>query len=406
LVKGQFGGADLRSGSEFSPDEILARVLARKDEFGITRVAVLTGLDRIGVPVVMVCRPNARSSAVFNGKGVDLAAAKASGLMEAVETWHAENIRLPLVFASFADLEGRMRLIDTEGLPKRPGPLFDPHAPILWIEGRNLMDGQAITLPFEIVHIDTRMSGPPMSGALSMTTNGLASGATFAGAINHGLCELIERDASSLWRQSPPREQDARHLDLATVDDPQSLAVLDRLSNAELDVAVWDITTDIGVCAFQCTITDRASETAHVGVGSACHPRRSRALLAAVLEAAQVRTTYIIGSREDIEPSDYDPSFLARRNAEARALMRPTTRARSFQSAATSEFETVETQVDWLLDRLRSIGLTQAIAVDLTQPEYGVPVVRMVVPGLEGFDHHPAQYAPGPRARAFRERTS
>src|SRR5580693_537581 len=105
-----------------SPDDTIAKVMPLAAEFGITRVAVLTGLDRTGIPVVMVCRPNARSSAVFNGKGVDLAAAKASGIMEAVETWHAENVRLPLVFASFADLHRRMSLIDIEGLPKRPGP--------------------------------------------------------------------------------------------------------------------------------------------------------------------------------------------------------------------------------------------------------------------------------------------
>ena len=69
----------------------------------------------------------------------------------------------------------------------------------------------------------------------------------------------------------------------------------------------------------------------HIGVGAACHPARATALLRAVLEAAQVRTTYIIGSREDIEPGDYDPATLARRNAEARALMRPTERSRDFQ---------------------------------------------------------------------------
>ena len=396
----------LRQWSHLSPEETIARVMALKRVFGITRIANLTGLDRTGIPVVMVCRPNARSSAVFNGKGVDLATAKASGIMEAVETWHAENIRLPLVFASFHDLQGRMSLVDIDGLPKRPGLSFDPHLPILWVQGRNLTDDQSIGLPFEIAHIDSRMSGPPMSGTLSMTTNGLASGVSFAEAASHGLCELIERDASSLWRQSLPGEQDARRLDLATVDDPQSLSVLNCLNNAQLDVAVWDITTDVGVCAFQCYITDRASETGHVGVGSACHPRRSRALLGAILEAAQVRTTYIIGSREDIEPSDYDPSFLARRNAETRAFMRLTTRVRSFKSVATSEFGSAEAQVEWLLDRLRSIGLTQAVAVDLTLPEYGIPVVRMVVPGLEGFDHHPAQYQPGPRARAVRERIS
>jgi ribosomal protein S12 methylthiotransferase accessory factor YcaO len=76
--------------------------------------------------------------------------------------------------------------------------------------------------------------------------------------------------------------------------------------------------------------------------------------------------------------------------------------ARDFRSVAGRRFETAEAEVEWLLDRLRSIGLKQAIAVDLTRPGIGVPVVRMIVPGLEGSDHHPANYAPG--ARAARQR--
>jgi ribosomal protein S12 methylthiotransferase accessory factor len=116
-----------------------------------------------------------------------------------------------------------------------------------------------------------------------------------------------------------------------------------------------------------------------------------------------VRTTYIIGSREDIEPSDYDPATLRRRNAEARALMRQGGGARDFRSVASRSFETAEAEVEWLFDRMRSIGLKQAIAVDLTRPEIDIPVVRMIVPGLEGSDHHPANYAPGARAVRRRE---
>ena len=63
---------------------------------GITRIANITGLDRLGIPVVMVCRPNSRSIAVSQGKGLTLDAAKASGLMESVETFHAESITRPL----------------------------------------------------------------------------------------------------------------------------------------------------------------------------------------------------------------------------------------------------------------------------------------------------------------------
>jgi YcaO-like protein with predicted kinase domain len=388
-----------------TPDDTIARVLAFKSAFGITRVANLTGLDRTGIPVVMVCRPNARSSAVFNGKGLGIAAAKASGLMEAVETWHAENVRLPLQYASFADLNGRLNLVDVEGLPRcRPDAQFDRHAPILWVEGRNLMDERAIWLPFEIVHADSRVSGPPMSGSLSMSTNGLASGSDLLEAVRHGLCEVIERDATSLWRQGAAREKDAGRLNLATIDDPKSLAILDRLTGADLDVAIWDITTDVGAATFQCLVVDRTGETGHLGVGAACHPQRAIALLRAVLEAAQVRTTYIIGSREDIEPADYDPAALRARNAEMRAFMRQSAGGRDFRSVVSARFDTFGGEVDWLLGRLRSIGLSQAIAVDLTRPEFGIPVVRIVVPGLEGSDHHAQNYAPGARACAVRSR--
>jgi YcaO-like protein with predicted kinase domain len=386
-----------------TPDETIARVLAHKGVLGITRVANLTGLDRTGIPVVMVSRPNARSSAVFNGKGIDIAAAKASALMEAAETWHAEHVRAPLRLATFAEMREGSPVVDVDRLPRLPGAGFDPQLPVLWVEGLNLMDGGPVWAPFEIVHADYRAAGPPASGSFSMSTNGLASGNRFPEAVRHGLCELIERDATSLWRQMPAREQEARRLSLATVDDPKSLAILKLLANAELEVAVWDITADVGVAAFQCYVVDPASESGHLGVGAASRVQREIALRAAILEAAQVRTTYIIGSREDIEPGDYDPATLRRRNAEARALMRQGGGARDFRSVASRSFETAEAEVEWLLDRMRSIGLKQAIAVDLTRPEIDIPVVRMIVPGLEGSDHHPANYAPGARAVRRRE---
>src|SRR5262252_4561385 len=98
----------------FTPEQTVARVRPLLARFGITRVANLTGLDRTGVPVVMVCRPNARSSAVFHGKGIDIAAAKASGLMESIETWHAEHMQLPLRLGSFNELHRTLALADVD----------------------------------------------------------------------------------------------------------------------------------------------------------------------------------------------------------------------------------------------------------------------------------------------------
>ena len=395
-----------RAGADraLAPQETLARVLPLAAAFGVTRIANLTGLDRTGIPVVMVCRPNARSTAVFHGKGIDLASAKASGVTEAIETWHAEHIRRPLRFASFAELSKDVKTADVDLLPRIPDSRFEGDAPLLWVEGRNLMDGDAVWAPFEMVHAHSTIGGPPVSGCFSGSTNGLASGNHILEATSHALCELIERDATALWHQSPAAEQDRRRVDLATVDDAECLAVLNLFARAQIDVAVWDVTTDVGVPAFQCFAADRTGEIGHVGVGAGCHPTRRIALLRATTEAAQVRTTYIVGSREDIRHADYRSAALAEKSARARAMMRPVARSRDFASVGSFDFATFEAEVAWIVERLRSAGIRQAIAVDLTRSEFAVPVVRVVAPGLEGFDHFPAFYAPGARARALQGR--
>ena len=393
-----------RSGTHRSrtPDETLSHLLPLLPRFGITRVANLSGLDRIGLPVVAVCRPNARSSAVFHGKGVDLVAAKVSGIMEAVETWHAETVQVPLRFGSAEDLRPCVALIDTDGLPRRSTAAFSPDTPLLWVEGRDLLSEASTWLPFEIVHAAFTVDGPPATGCFAMTTNGLASGNTLGEAVGHALCEVIERDASALWRASPTTRRAERRLDLGGVRDDLCTSVLDRYARAGLDVAVWDVTTDVGVPAFQCLISDASGDTGHIGSGAGCHPARDIALLRALTEAAQVRMTYIAGSREDLVPDDYAAATLRGRHEAVARLMEGGPGTRAFERCPTFVSDTPEDDVAWLLERLRDAGLRQAAVVDLSRPGFDLSVVRVVVPFLEGSDHA-RDFVPGGRARRAAE---
>ena len=385
------------------PEDTLRRLRPMTDAFGITRVANLTGLDRTGIPVVMVCRPNARSSAVFHGKGLDLAAAKASGMMEAIETWHAEHVQLPLRLGTVEELRGALNLAQVEGLARVPRSRFHPRLPMLWIEGVDLIGGDRVWLPFETVHANSAIAELPGSGCFSASTNGLASGNHRLEATGHALCEVIERDATSLWHHLHPSLQDETRLNLATVDDADCRSVLNCLDRADLDVAVWETTTDVGVPTFECIAVDRTGEIDHVGRGAGCHAAREVALLRALTEAAQVRTTYIVGSREDIRRADYRRTNLDERNRHARALMRPVARMRDYRAVGRFDFETFEAELAWIVKRLEAAGIRQAIAVDLSRPEFGLSAIRVVVPGLEGSDHLP-DYVPGPRAQVVRER--
>lgn len=106
----------LRRGTHRSAslDDTLKRALRLAPVMGITRVANVTGLDSVGIPVVMVCRPNSRSVAVSQGKGIDLASARASGLMEAVELYHAETITLPLRLATYEELRYQHNVVEVD----------------------------------------------------------------------------------------------------------------------------------------------------------------------------------------------------------------------------------------------------------------------------------------------------
>ena len=385
------------------PGATLERAKGLFPHFGITRVANLTGLDRIGIPVVMVCRPNARSSAVFHGKGIDLATAKASGVMEAIETWHAEHAELPLRFGSVDELEARLELCNVEALPRQANAGFDRAAPLLWTQGRNLVTDLPVWVPFELVHANASVAAPQSSGSFAATTNGLASGNHILEASSHALCEVIERDATSLWRRSPAREQDARRVDPSSVDDPACRTLLECYDAASIDVGIWEITTDIGVASFQCLIVDRTEPLGHIGTGAGCHPARAIALTRALTEAAQTRMTYILGSREDIGRADYAHDALSGRNGAAREMIRRSAGHRSFGLAPDHSFEDFDAEMRWLSSRLGEAGFGEVIVVDLTQSALAVPVVRVLVPGLEGSDRHPS-YTAGPRARTAAQR--
>jgi YcaO-like protein with predicted kinase domain len=382
-----------------SPVQTLERVRRLLPVIGITRIANVTGLDRVGIPVVMVTRPNSRSIAVAQGKGLDLAAAKASGVMEAIETWHAETIQQPLRFASFDELRWHHRIIDVARLPMPLASQYDDDRQLLWIEGHDLIQDAALWLPFETVHTNYTVPAPPGSGCFVANTNGLASGNHRCEAILHGICEIVERDANTLWMLASSAAQQRMTIDASSIDDANCRLVLDRLVEAKLEVRIWNTTTDVGIPSFLCLIVGHNEREADPEFGSGCHPARDVALLRALTEASQARTTFISGARDDMGWELYADAARSARLRQCRALfdMAP---MQSFADVPTSQADTIAEDVNTALRRLVAAGVTEVAAVDLTKPEFRIPVVRVVIPGLEGaLDGEGAEFVPGNRAR-------
>jgi YcaO-like protein with predicted kinase domain len=387
------------------PARTLERLEPLLTHVGITRVGVVTGLDVIGIPVVMVCRPNGRSLSVSQGKGADLVAAKVSGIMESLEAWHAENILLPLRLATYRELCAVANVVEVGLLPRPSWSRFHPDLSILWIEGTDVVSGERIWVPYESVHLDFRVPGPQGTGCFLANGTGLAAGNHLLEAVSHALCEAVERDAFALWEERGPEERAARQLDLDSIDDPVCRRLLETYAAADVGVVAWDLTTDVGLPAFSATIVDRRAERMRrlpAAIGGGCHPDRGVALSRALMEAAQSRLTLIAGSRDDCPPDYY--RRLRDADAIATHVSRLTGRAsRSFADVAHLAGESIDADVTLELDRVRAAGIDRAILVDLTRPDVGIPVVRMVVPGLEGWTDKVEANIPGARRRALRD---
>lgn len=364
---------------------------------GITRLGYITGLDRIGIPVAIAVRPNSRSVSVSQGKGLDPPQAMASALMEACEGFHAEEIGLGRC-ASYRTLAGGENVVDPNSLSPAGRP-FDPDIPISWVLGYDLLQREPCWIPGEIVHTDyTRVPDCYFLAG----SNGLASGNHLVEAVSAALCELVERDSVALWAARPIRERAACIVDPASIEHSDCRALLDRYAAAGIVVRIWNVTTDVGIAAFLCDIRDPAPgdpgrlRRFH---GSGCHVDRCIALARALTEAAQTRLTYIAGIRDDLSPSEYQEAPESEiGDALLDALVRES-RVAMFRDTPNFASDDLTEDLGWALRRLTAAGLARAIAVDLTRPEFGIPVVRLVVPGLEWDPHHP-NYRPGPRARA------
>ncbi len=267
------------------------------------------GLDRIGIPVWTATRPNALSLSVSQGKGADDDAALASAVFEAAELAVAER-RHPGAFqatpaglaASGWKTMGGARFLRRGEAEPAPGE------PLSWVEGVELLSGDAIAIPEDIV----RLADVP-GCRYWQTSDGLGTGSNLHEAAIHGICELIERDAMALWSLRSDSAVADHELAASALGSPAIDAVEKKIAAAGLRLRLFDITSNIRVPAFLAIIVpDLApADLAYFDVasGSGAHPVAPRAALRAITEAAQTRLTTITGSRDDVDPEDYRRSL-------------------------------------------------------------------------------------------------
>jgi len=342
---------------------------------GITRLAELTGLDTLGIPVWAAVRPMGRSLSTQQGKGISAAAARISALMESLETWTAEHVDLPTIRASATALGARA--VDVRRLP-RPRRRLDRSARWPWVEGWDLVGDRAVLVPLDAVTLDTTFTRPPV---FDISSNGLASGNALVEAVVHGLCEVLERHAEAAWR----RAGGDRRIVLDTIDDPVCRALIEQVTSTGARIFVWDLAGPIPTAG--CAIMEDPREPAWRALGFyqgfGAHLAPEVAVARAITEAAQTRLTYIAGARDDFFSFDYakatDPALLG---ALWDRLTAPCDEPAMFDDLPRATTKGLGEDLEALVAIAQQHGARQVIAVDLTHPALGVPVVKVIVPGF------------------------
>ena len=342
-----------------------------------------------------------------SGKGATDVQARASGLCEGLER-HSGVFRgdEPRRRARFLDLEGagilpnECILFSERQYRQReqwnqtgshynfvPVP-FDPESEIEWSPVWSLTRQQMRYLPtafcyFNYLHGDNE----PFCLACS---NGNAAGNTLEEAILQGFFELVERDSVALWwynRVARPG------VDVDSFGDPYLNRVREFLAGHGREMWVLDLTSDLPVPVFAAVCRSIQGAEEQIVLGFGAHLDAHIALLRAVTEMNQMLSSLLDGKglSEDITDRETDQWLKTATVRNQPYLLpdgSPLRTASRYQRTCTDD---ISEDVRFCQSLVERRGM-EMLVLDQTRAEIGLPVAKVIVPGLR---HFWARFAPG-----------
>ncbi|MFB7558856.1 TOMM precursor leader peptide-binding protein [Streptomyces brevispora] len=339
------------------------------------------------------------------GKGRTDVEARVSALCEAVERYSATRFGdEETVRGSYRELAGRAvhpgdcmlfderQYADRErwnasGIPFEYVPeRFDEEAEIEWTPMWSLTGKEQRLLPAAQVYF----GGRPVASIVA-DSNGNAAGGSVEDAIVQGFLELVERDAVALWWYNRTRHA---AVDLTAFGDPWVAALPERFRELGRSIWVLDLTPDLGIPVMAAVSRRTGGPAEDIMLGFGAHLDPAVALSRAVTELGQMLPSLPSGTR-GYAPG-LPPHLLAwLRGAtvadQSYLLPDPGLPARTPESYGYVPRADLGEDLEHLVGVARSNGL-EVLVLDQTRPDLGLPVVKVVVPGLR---HFWARFAPG-----------
>jgi ribosomal protein S12 methylthiotransferase accessory factor len=338
-----------------------------------------------------------------SGKGTGDVQAKASALCEGLERYsgvfrgdeprcHASLAELGgaavplndcLLFSARQYRERETRNAAASRFSFIPVP-FDQEAEVAWSPVWSLTRGEVRYLPTSFCYYDYPQ--PDKRTYCIACSNGCAAGNTLEEAILQGFLELVERDGVALWWYNRVRRPG---VDLESFGEPYLERLRAFLQEHGREFWVLDLTTDLGIPVFASITrrTDGLPEQIMPGFGAHLDPKI--ALLRAVTEMNQMLASPLLGRPEkgiDKEPVDPETArWLETATAANQPYLLPSEGPlRAAASYPRAWADDVADDVRACQHVVERAGM-EMLVLDQTRPEVGLPVAKVIVPGLRHF---------------------
>lgn len=359
----------------------LLRMAARFKRLFQFEAADAPGLVFFGAELAPVLDPHSTPSASASGAGMSLQSAFQSCVGEGAEFLSQFERGGDVVARLPSEAPPQDAPAETPALLAALEPFrCSEGREVDWVAGRRVSDGTSVHLAADVClrrRAEDRTFAPPFPLSI-----GCAAGPSRDEAVLHGLLELIERDAVALWWRGGRRGK------LVGAEDREHVeqALLNRIRGASSRRRTWllDISSDLGVPCVAAISADAAGR--EVACGFAARLSMATACRAATIEMCQMELGYSLidmkrrqGGEQAL--NDRDREHLHRR--ERLDASCPMLQAVALPSLASPRppgavFEDLRD----LASVLSRAGV-EAYEVDLTRPEYGIPVVRVLAPTLQ-----------------------
>lgn len=361
---------------------------------GITRITEITHLDRIGLPVFSAIRPTSQDGAIsiYGGKGITTEHAKASAMMEGFERYSAEKQDENLVTGTVSEISSKGNIIDIESLnlPKDFKKENIDSMNLEWNVCHDLITGEDYYIPSNAIYHPYVLEDNACRSLFKSNTNGLASGNSLEEAILHGMFEVIERDAWSIFELT---HKNSSQIDLESIDSEVVNDALSKFSENEINIKLMDLTADVNIPTIAASSDDTLLKDAGLltlGIGTHLDPEV--AILRALTEVAQSRATQIHGAREDTVRADFARTAgYERMKRINKHYFEDEDKKINLSDIENRSTDSITKDIDIVLEELKANEIEHVLYYDLTRPELDVNVVRVIIPTMELYSIDPSR---------------